>query len=276
MPEVVVVVVDAAGVMGVTGVMLFGVVVLFFMTMFGFVMVFFFMGVRLGVLAFGELVTGAEAEVEGEGIGGGQAEVEAWGGGGVVPAFAGFVGEMSGEAEGEPGSDAEDEVWLRDVGVDAVLAFPVEGAEDLAVAGAREVVVFQEEEVLAVTGAEGGGGDKEEGDAGEGKFHGMSEIEWETGQNTTRRWEGVKRTSTWLEPSMGPESVFSESCRKRGAQRRGGAVRPGGAGAARAGGCCALTACLEVPGWDWVRILSGRGGDNERSRSGRSSRGLCP
>lgn len=42
--------------------------VFFLMTVFVFVMVFFFVGVRLGVLAFGELVTGAEAEVEGERI----------------------------------------------------------------------------------------------------------------------------------------------------------------------------------------------------------------
>ena len=67
-PEVVVVVVDAAGVMGVAGVLFVGMMVFFLMTVFGFVMVFFFVGVRLGVLAFGELVTGAEAEVEGKGI----------------------------------------------------------------------------------------------------------------------------------------------------------------------------------------------------------------
>ena len=67
-PEVVVVVVDAACVMGVTRVLFIGMMVFFLMTVFVFVVVFFFVGVRLGVLAFGELVTGAEAEVEGEGI----------------------------------------------------------------------------------------------------------------------------------------------------------------------------------------------------------------
>ena len=182
---------------------------------------------------------------------------------------------MGGEAESEPGRDAENEVGFRDVGVDAVLAFPVEGAEDLAVAGAREIVVFQEEEVLAMTSAKGGGGDEQEGDARENEFHKVSESEWETGQNTTRRWVGWKGTSARLEPWWGSESVFSESCRKRRAQRRGGVIRPGGVGVARAAGFGVPTVSFEVPGWDWVRIRLEWAKESERSRLRRSSRVLC-
>jgi len=114
-----------------------------------------------GLAGIAELVASAHAELDREG--GGRRrdlEVRHRSHAGIIPVRRGLVAEVGFHAQGELRQDAEHEGGSQAILV-GVAVLPLEVSDEVSAARSGQMIVFQEQEVLAVMSV--GGTDREEG-----------------------------------------------------------------------------------------------------------------